>query len=536
MDLFKSEPFSSHVRELMSRHHIPGLVIAVVQDEDVATAGYGSACLETTTPCTGSTLFDIASSAKSLTAAAVGMLVEDNERYPEIQYETPMSSLLPDDFVMPGVGYTEGVTVEDMLSHRTGMASHDCSLMSPRAASADDARSVTRNLRNLAIAAPIRARYLYCNMMYTVVTHMIEVKTQQSFSTFLEDRIFQPLGMTSTSLQPSRAREKGLGDRIATGYYWDRDTSVYKPIAAQDSPEGQGAGSIVTCADDFVRWIKCLLRREDPVNESVYNGLVRMRSIVNPSGRRLKRLTSPALYAAGLEIYYYRGHMVVGHNGVTAGFGSHFIFLPDLGFGVVVLGNSDGVCAISTTLFRTLIDSKLGVSDTEIHPPNKGRKKKEKKATSSERADGFPHDQRPEPSKQGNDIPRKGKKAGGNPKTEVQLDPRKIVEGMLPSQDIPLTGYSGTYWHPGYRTMVVQIQDGKLFIDGTDRSLGFTLTFESLGGEGQFTAYLSDMFEGGRDPVRAMFATAGGRATRMGLDLEPVLKELIWFDLVRDSL
>ena len=33
-----------------------------------------------------------------------------------------MSKLLPGDFVMPGEGYTETVTVEDVLSHRTGMA------------------------------------------------------------------------------------------------------------------------------------------------------------------------------------------------------------------------------------------------------------------------------------------------------------------------------------------------------------------------------------------------------------------------------
>jgi len=122
MDLFKSDAFSEQVRELMSRHHVPGLAIAIVQDGEVVSTGYGYACLETSAPCTGSTLFDIASSSKSLTAAAVGILVADNDKYPEVQYEATMSSLLPDDFVMPGVGYTEGVTVEDVLSHRTGMA------------------------------------------------------------------------------------------------------------------------------------------------------------------------------------------------------------------------------------------------------------------------------------------------------------------------------------------------------------------------------------------------------------------------------
>lgn len=48
--------------------------------------------------------------------------VDDDEKYPEVQYEAIMSSLLPEDFVMSEEGYTENVTVEDILSHRTGMA------------------------------------------------------------------------------------------------------------------------------------------------------------------------------------------------------------------------------------------------------------------------------------------------------------------------------------------------------------------------------------------------------------------------------
>jgi CubicO group peptidase (beta-lactamase class C family) len=123
MDLFKSLEFQVHVEELIKQHHVPGLAIALVQDGTTASAGYGKASLNPPKPCTADTLFDIASSSKSLTAASVALLVDDNENYPEVLWEAPMSSLLPEDFVMPGNGYTEGVTVEDVLSHRTGMPS-----------------------------------------------------------------------------------------------------------------------------------------------------------------------------------------------------------------------------------------------------------------------------------------------------------------------------------------------------------------------------------------------------------------------------
>jgi CubicO group peptidase (beta-lactamase class C family) len=121
MDLFRSPKFPFHVEELLKQHHVPGLAIAIVQNETIASAGYGKASLDPPRPCTADTLFDIASASKSLTAGSVGLLVNDDEKYPEVQYQATMSSLLPDDFVMSREEYTKGVTVEDILSHRTGM-------------------------------------------------------------------------------------------------------------------------------------------------------------------------------------------------------------------------------------------------------------------------------------------------------------------------------------------------------------------------------------------------------------------------------
>lgn len=120
MELFSSASFFAHVNTLVKKHHVPGLAIAVTHNDHVASTGYGSSSLDPETPCTADTLFDVGSSAKSLTAASIALLVDD-DKYPEIQYEAVMSKLLPDDFVMSDAGYTENVTLDDMLGHRTGM-------------------------------------------------------------------------------------------------------------------------------------------------------------------------------------------------------------------------------------------------------------------------------------------------------------------------------------------------------------------------------------------------------------------------------
>lgn len=66
------------------------------------------------------TLFDCASTSKSFTAAAISLLVDDNENYPNVQWRTPVSTLVP-EFVLKDSYATANVTIEDILSHRSGM-------------------------------------------------------------------------------------------------------------------------------------------------------------------------------------------------------------------------------------------------------------------------------------------------------------------------------------------------------------------------------------------------------------------------------
>lgn len=120
MDLFDSPKFSYLVETLMQSNRVPGLSIAIIQGDQVKSAGYGFASAKSQEPCTADTLFDIASCSKSLTAAAISLLVED-ANFPEVQYDSLMSELLPDDFAMSDELHTNTVTVDDLLGHHTGM-------------------------------------------------------------------------------------------------------------------------------------------------------------------------------------------------------------------------------------------------------------------------------------------------------------------------------------------------------------------------------------------------------------------------------
>ncbi|KAF5982998.1 hypothetical protein FCOIX_3400 [Fusarium coicis] len=120
MDLLGSRNFSDRVETLMRSNRVPGLSVAVVQGDKVKSIGYGFASVKSQEPCTSDTLFDIASSSKSLTAAAIALLVEDTN-FLEVQHDSTMSELLPDDFVMSDELHTNTVIVDDLLGHHTGM-------------------------------------------------------------------------------------------------------------------------------------------------------------------------------------------------------------------------------------------------------------------------------------------------------------------------------------------------------------------------------------------------------------------------------
>ncbi|KAF4997430.1 hypothetical protein FGRMN_3794 [Fusarium graminum] len=527
MDFVNSSKVRSHVETLMRQNRVPGLSIAVFQDDQVHSEGFGLASVHDQSPCTADSLFDIASSSKALTATAITLLVED-EHSPGVKYDSVMSELLPDDFVLSNDSYTRIVTVDDLLGHQTGMPGHDDSYMGVRAVQPDDALSITRNLRNLAHAAPPRLKYIYCNMMYTVLTHLIEVKKKQPFDEFLQERIFDPLGMNSSSLQPQATKARGNGSRIAKGHIWDKTTSSYREFEAINCPEGQGAGSIVSSANDFIKWIKALIDREGPITENVYKGLTRSRSSRPPNNRQKKSNIGQIFYTAGMEFYQVGSYDIFGHSGDITGFGSRFVFIPGLKFGAVVMGNSSGTNSVAAQLFRGWVED-LTSPRLNRHSP----------ATNS---DEGPDQKQLEAPKQPQNIPKNGAeeeplqsaKSGDITvqKEKTRNRKSKVTQETDGRKDVVLVAYTGKYWNIGYKNMTAEIRDEQLYIDATDRSLGFTARLEHKRDGRVFDAQVRDAFGTGYEVLDTEFVIGDGNVLWMGMDLEPLVNDLIWFERV----
>jgi CubicO group peptidase (beta-lactamase class C family) len=143
---------------------------------------------------TPSTLFYGGSTTKAFTAAAMSFLVDENK----LQWNTPISNLIRDDFVLENDYATTHTTIEDALSHRTGLPRHDFSYGGTYDGHKGMPKDVVRSLRHLPLTAEPRTRFQYCNIMFVVASYVIETLTGMWLGDVLKERIWRPLGMKST--------------------------------------------------------------------------------------------------------------------------------------------------------------------------------------------------------------------------------------------------------------------------------------------------------------------------------------------------
>lgn len=399
--------------------------------------------------------------------------------------------------------YTEELTIEDILSHRTGFPNHDEALLGERAASPDTPKTVTRNLRNLPINKSMRTTYQYSNIMYTVASYLVEVLTGMAFGSFLESRLWQPLGMMNTFLQVHSVEQHGLQERLSKGYRWDRKKEEFVEVPWWRQPEGQGAGSMFSCVSDFAKWIQCMMHQTFPLSEGAHKELTKPRIIADPDRGTLsdeETLFSHSLYALGWEIKTYRGHTLIGHDGAVNGFECKMVYLPRQDWGIVIFCNVTGGAEAAEVICYTLIDELLSVSlDDTVDWSQVMQKRREMGEHNDENQDLW------------------------------EVDPKQRL-----SLPLSLVDFTGQYYHPGYRTITFVIEADQLVADCSDRSNPFKLCLRHVS-DTRFTVEYSCVWDDYTVMLKAQFRLRedGMIVTGVGINIpENMPDDLIWFDKV----
>jgi CubicO group peptidase (beta-lactamase class C family) len=128
----------------------------------------------------------------------MSLLVDDNANFSNVQWKTPIIKLIPDDFGLSDEYASTHTTIEDALSHRSGLPRHDSSYGGHYDGHKPTLKGAVRAMRHLPLTAEPRTKYQYCNQMYSASSHVIETLTGKWLGDVLRERIWGPLDMKAT--------------------------------------------------------------------------------------------------------------------------------------------------------------------------------------------------------------------------------------------------------------------------------------------------------------------------------------------------
>jgi CubicO group peptidase (beta-lactamase class C family) len=187
-------------------------------------------------------------------------LVDDNEMYPQVQWETPISELIRDDFVLEDEYSTTHVILGDAFSHRSGMPRHDFSYGDECEGHKPTIKDIVRSLRYLPLTAELRAKWQYCNMMYVTMAYVMETVTELFLGDFIKRQILGPLGRNSTYFSVEDAQK--APEHFAQGYYYYG--GLYHEAVDGDYTQISGAGFIISNVLDYAKWIRAMINQSPP--------------------------------------------------------------------------------------------------------------------------------------------------------------------------------------------------------------------------------------------------------------------------------
>ena len=112
-----SKQIDSLTELVLKTFNVPGIAVGVVKDGKLIHAkGYGIANINTGKLVDENTLFGVASNSKAMTAAALGILVDEGK----IKWDDKVTDYVP-AFKMYDPYVTDAFTIRDLLTHRSGL-------------------------------------------------------------------------------------------------------------------------------------------------------------------------------------------------------------------------------------------------------------------------------------------------------------------------------------------------------------------------------------------------------------------------------
>jgi CubicO group peptidase (beta-lactamase class C family) len=317
----------------------PGCALGVGQGGQlVLSRAYGMADLEHDIPNTPDTIFEAGSVSKQVTAAAVLALVDAGK----VSLDDPVRQYVPE---LPDYGTP--LTIRHMLTHTSGLRDWG-SLAAiagwPRGDRVHTHAHVVDILsRQQALNFTPGTRWSYSNSGYNLSAVIVARVSGMSFAEVSRVRLFEPLGLRSTSWRDDYTR---IVPKRAVAYAAGRGGGPFRMNMPFEDVHGNGG--LLTTVGDLVRWNE---HYDNPPADARRRVARQHQAGVLTGGRVLD-------YAYGLYVRPYKGVREVSHSGSTAGYRAFLTRFPQERLSVAVLCNAAN--ANPTQLAHAVADLYLG--------------------------------------------------------------------------------------------------------------------------------------------------------------------------------
>lgn len=310
---------------------VPGMAIAVVQNDAVVfTKGYGVRDVDTGEPVDASTVFQLASLSKPISSTIVASIVGAGDA----SWDSIVADRLP-DFVLQDDYVTRNASLRDCFSHRTGVPGLVGADLETLGYTRDE---IMHRLRYVALTGKFRQTYSYSNIMMTAGALAAAAPLGQTWDDIADERVFGPLGMTSTSTryQDFLDRENRSALHVGVVGNWASEVTF--------NPDAEVAGGGVTSsANDLAQWMRLQLAEgmhdgtqvieAEALNETHIPQIMRGPNPLN--GR-------PSFYALGwASDTNADGRIIWRHAGAfSTGARTDCMLIPEANLGIVTLTNA----------------------------------------------------------------------------------------------------------------------------------------------------------------------------------------------------
>ncbi len=362
-----------YAKEVMKQWQIPGMAISIVKDgKMIYSKGLGVKEMGKKDAVNPNTLFQIGSVSKSFTAAVMASLVDEGK----VKWEDTVKNILP-DFKLYDKWVEENLQVKDIMTHRSGLQGQLGTYIPNMGYERDDLYNMLPLLKP---KYSLRGSYEYNNITFLIASKIIEKLTGKSWDQNVRERIFIPLGMSSShttgeefaaadyaSTPHEFVYKKG---KMLTDSTWN-DSVAVNPLYDDEQALHWltvigPAGYISSTANDMAKYTlfhlnKGMVDGKQVISREQAEFLRRGHTITSQDSSRI------TLYGHCWFIEQNSRYRVIFHTGTTWGFTTLCAYIPEMDLGITILVNSEAPAFPRYAIMRRMVDLYKGFPDKDYN-------------------------------------------------------------------------------------------------------------------------------------------------------------------------